>query len=119
MHILGSIGTKFGRQLELTAPPCVGKPPTFWQQNSAGRRDAIVNRAASCTEPCPMEPVDIRSSPDAKIALFRSLFRGRDDVYPRRFESRRTGKSGYAPACGNEWVAGICEKPRIKCTDCP
>jgi len=66
-----------------------------------------------------MEPVDCRSSPDVKIALFRSLFRGRDDVYPRRFESRRTGKSGYAPACGNEWVQGICEKPRIKCANCP
>jgi hypothetical protein len=59
------------------------------------------------------------SPSEAKIALFRSLFRGREDVYPRRFESRRTGKSGYAPACGNEWVRGICEKPRIKCTDCP
>ncbi len=63
--------------------------------------------------------VDHRSSPDAKVALFRSLFRGRSDVYPRRFESRRTGKSGYAPACANEWVRGVCEKPRIKCADCP
>jgi len=59
------------------------------------------------------------SPPAAKIALFRSLFRGREDVYPRRFESRKTGKSGYAPACGNEWVPGVCEKPRIKCADCP
>ena len=59
-----------------------------------------------------------RSSPDAKIALFRSLFRGREDVYPRRFESRATGKSGYAPACGNEWVRGLCEKPRVKCATC-
>src|SRR6185369_5759334 len=58
------------------------------------------------------------SSADTKIGLFRSLFRGRDDVYPRRFESRKTGKSGYAPACGNEWIRGICEKPRIKCADC-
>ncbi|PYR95827.1 MAG: restriction endonuclease subunit R [Acidobacteria bacterium] len=62
--------------------------------------------------------VDQRSTADAKIKLFRSLFRGRDDVYPRRFESRKTGKSGYAPACGNEWIRGICEKPRIKCADC-
>lgn len=53
-----------------------------------------------------------------KIALFRSLFRGRIDVYPVRWESRSTGKSGYAPACANEWVVGICEKPRIKCADC-
>ena len=63
--------------------------------------------------------VDRASSPQAKIALFRSLFRGRDDVYARRFESRRTGKSGYAPACANEWVRGVCEKPRIKCAECP
>ena len=63
--------------------------------------------------------VNHRSAPKAKIALFRSLFRGRDDVYPRRFESRRTGRSGYVPACANEWVPGICEKPRIKCAECP
>src|SRR5437016_4872923 len=63
--------------------------------------------------------VDHQSSPQAKIALFRSLFRGREDDYPRRFESRKTGKSGYAPACANEWVRGICEKPRIKCAECP
>jgi hypothetical protein len=63
--------------------------------------------------------VDRTSPAQAKIALFRSLFRGRDDVYPRRFESRKTGKSGYAPACANEWVRGICEKPRIKCAECP
>ena len=37
---------------------------------------------------------------------------------PRRFESRKTGKSGYAQACSNEWVRGICEEPRIKCADC-
>ncbi len=63
--------------------------------------------------------VDQTSSSQAKIALFRSLFRGREDVYPRRFESRKTGRSGYAPACGNEWVRGVCEKPRIKCAECP
>ena len=27
------------------------------------------------------------SPPEAKIRLFRSLFHGREDVYPRRFES--------------------------------
>jgi len=59
------------------------------------------------------------SPPAAKIELFRWLFRGRADVYPRRFESRTTGKAGYAPACANEWVRGVCEKPRIKCADCP
>jgi superfamily II DNA or RNA helicase/very-short-patch-repair endonuclease len=63
--------------------------------------------------------VDHRSSPEAKVGLFRALFRGREDVYPRRFESRKTGKTGYQPACANEWVQGVCEKPRIKCSECP
>ena len=63
--------------------------------------------------------VNQRSSAETKIALFRSLFRGREDVYPQRFESRKTGKAGYSPACANEWVRGICEKPRIKCSECP
>ncbi len=50
--------------------------------------------------------------------LFRSFFRGREDVFAKRFENRKTGKSGYAPACVNEWVRGICEKPRVKCASC-
>ena len=40
-------------------------------------------------------------------------------MYPVRFESRKTGRGGYAPACANEWVRGLCDKPRIKCPDCP
>jgi superfamily II DNA or RNA helicase/very-short-patch-repair endonuclease len=66
----------------------------------------------------PILPVHRGSTAADKIALFRSLFRGRDDLYPRRFESRRTGRSGYQPACGNEWVRGVCEKPRIRCAEC-
>lgn len=54
-----------------------------------------------------------------KVALFRSLFHGRDDVFPRRWENAKAGRSGYAPACRNEWVRGVCEKPRIKCSNCP
>lgn len=52
-----------------------------------------------------------------KVALFRSLFRGRIDVYPLRWENAQ-GKSGYSPACANEWRSGICGKPRIKCGEC-
>ena len=54
---------------------------------------------------------------EEKIRLFRRLFRGRTDVYPIRWESK-TGKSGYSPACANEWKRGVCNKPRIKCSDC-
>ncbi len=66
----------------------------------------------------PPQPESSRLSTEAKLALFRRRFRGRTDVYPVRWESKTTGKSGYAPACANEWRAGVCEKPRIKCGDC-
>ena len=62
--------------------------------------------------------INDRSPPNEKVSLFRSLFRGREDVYPRRFESRTTGKTGYSPVCSNEWLPGICEKPRVKCANC-
>lgn len=64
------------------------------------------------------EPAPSKLSTAEKVALFRRLFRGRTDVYPVRWESKTTGKSGYAPACANEWRPGVCGKPRIKCSDC-
>ena len=64
------------------------------------------------------EPEPSTFSTAEKVALFRKLFRGRTDVYPVRWESKTTDKSGYAPACANEWRVGVCEKPRIKCGDC-
>lgn len=69
------------------------------------------------TTPRP-EPAPSRLSTDEKIALFRRLFRGRADVYPVRWESKTTGKTGYSPACANAWRTGACDKPRIKCGDC-
>jgi len=67
-----------------------------------------------------VSPIEINnySSSEIKVALFRSLFKGREDIYAKRFESRKTGKSGYQPVCKNEWVRGICEKPRINCGSC-
>lgn len=64
------------------------------------------------------DTVNHQSSQENKVRLFRSLFRGRDDVFPRRFENSKTGKSGYAPVCRNEWAAGICQKPKISCAEC-
>jgi superfamily II DNA or RNA helicase len=87
-------------------------------------------------------PTPAALSTDDKIALFRRLFRGRMDVYPVRWESKASGKSGYSPACANdkfaskatlhseaarvarakngqnEWRPEICQKPLIKCVDC-
>lgn len=52
-----------------------------------------------------------------KVALFRRLFQGRTDVYPVRWENK-AGRSGYSPACANEWKPGVCKKPQTKCADC-
>lgn len=53
-----------------------------------------------------------------KIRLFMSLFKGRDDVYARRWENKKKGTSGYSPSCLNEWKPGLCVKPKRKCTGC-
>lgn len=81
------------------------------------------SRPAS-TEPAPSGEGDSEAAPakgpsstQEKVTLFRSLFRGRDDVYALRWQSS-SGRSGYAPACANEWRPGLCEKPRISCRDC-
>src|SRR5262245_59703635 len=57
----------------------------------------------------------IPRTPLEKVTVFRSLFRGRSDVYPKLWVNAKTGKKGYSPACRNEWVRGVCEKPRVKC----
>ena len=56
--------------------------------------------------------------PREKIALFRDRFAGRDDLFAQRWESRDGARRGYAPACANEWVPGVCEKPKVKCHAC-
>ena len=73
--------------------------------------------ATTVTAPVPAA-VTARSPVPAKIALFRGLFQARDDVYAVRWE-RQDGRSGYAPACRNEWERGLCAKPRVKCSECP
>lgn len=57
-------------------------------------------------------------SPTAKVMIFRRLFRGRDDIYPVRWTSNTTGKSGYSPQCANKWQPGICKLPTMKCSEC-
>ncbi|MBF0648010.1 ROK family protein [Dysgonomonas sp. GY75] len=62
--------------------------------------------------------IDKYSSPDEKVELFQSLFRGRTDVYAKRCYSKKHGSGYYIPACKNEWVIGLCDRTRIKCKDC-
>ena len=77
-------------------------------------------RATAGRQPPQLTARVTAASPAAeKIALFRNLFRGREEVFPRRWENPKTGKSGYSPMCRNEWVRGVCGKPRVKCGECP
>ncbi|MBF0561730.1 MAG: DEAD/DEAH box helicase family protein [Alphaproteobacteria bacterium] len=64
-------------------------------------------------------PVTMASSTTDKVALFGSLFRGRKDVFPKRWNNPKTGKAGYSPVCRNDWIRGICGKPKVKCSVCP
>lgn len=48
----------------------------------------------------------IKLSLDEKVALFRSFFKGREDVFARRWFSKTTEKGGYQPVCINEWYKG-------------
>ena len=57
-------------------------------------------------------PPPVPGSAAEKVRLFRGLFRGRTDVFPTRFVSKKTGKTGYAPACTNKFVPGVCELPK-------
>ena len=50
-------------------------------------------------------------SAQEKVELFRSVFKGREDVFARRWYSKASGKGGYQPVCQNEWSR------QLLCTD--
>ncbi len=83
----------------------VACPEEMWRT----RAEAILDSSACINHTSPS---------DAKVALFRTLFRGREDVFAKRWQNPKTGKSGYSPACGNEWVSGLCDKRNTPCTRC-
>ena len=82
------------RQAFLAAPPVIGTP---------------VGQPAS---------VSGLATADERVALFLRRFRCRTSVYPKMWENRKKGTKGYSPACDNEWRPGVCEKPRVKCSEC-
>ena len=94
------------------------------QRSAAKARIAALRGELAAREPMPrlLAPSPLSGlaprTPADKVRLFRQLFRGRPDVYPTRFVSKKTGKPGYAPACSNKFVPGVCELPKVKCGDC-
>jgi superfamily II DNA or RNA helicase len=83
------------------------------------QRDALIRERAKLLEEEMRKSTDSGTlSPDDKIALFLSIFRCREEVYPKLWENPKTGMKGYSPVCRNEWFRGVCEKPRVKCSEC-
>jgi hypothetical protein len=72
------------------------------------------------TEPDPRSMAVNNESPlPDKLRLFRSLFHGREDVFARLWQSRKSQRLGYSPVCRHEWNPALCGKPGTKCGDCP
>ena len=103
-------------------------------QNEILRKENTELRSLLCAhgieyKPRPTNVIDSIYSPislpvfklslDERVALFMSLFKGREDVFARRWFSRSTGKAGYQPVCVNEWRRGVCDKKTYKCAECP
>lgn len=81
-------------------------PEDLWQHSAP---PAIANAST----------IDTNSSAQEKITFFLSMFCGRENLYARRYYNYKTEKSGYVPACKNEWAAGLCDKRQYKCPSCP
>ena len=81
---------------------------------------AMRDGASSCQSDAVVQAATDSAWPSQrKLVLFASLFRGREDIFPTRWEKPEKGRSGWAPRCSNEWVRGVCAKPRVKCSACP
>ena len=88
------------------------------------KRDALRGELEAESTTIPRLPSEASRNaprtPAEKVALFRSLFRGRPDIFPTRFVKKTTGKAGYAPACANKFVPNVCLlKTGGKCGECP
>ncbi len=91
------------------------------RQEALSRLDSLKKQLVELETACAEPPVEYTvRSPQEKVALFRSLFRGREDLFPKLWTSR-AGKKGYSPACTNDRASGVCgktHKPPVKCSEC-
>lgn len=78
-------------------------------------REKIYGKIEEKESPKEIKPI----SNEEKVKIFMETFNGRTDIYAKRWTSNKTGKSGYSPVCRNEFSTYKCDKPRIKCSECP
>ena len=96
----GLSATELQRQEEPDFP-C--KPASIIQHSDAASPSTRISKSSESAD---------------KIKLFMALFKGRDDVYAKRWDSKNKGASGYSPVCLNEWKSGVCGKPKVACSAC-
>ena len=85
-------------------------------------RLSVIHEAECTRQPVSKAVPPSRSAPSTtvqKVTLFMELFRGRTDIYPKRWVNSKKDTRGYSPACASEWERGVCDKPRVKCGECP
>jgi len=83
-----------------------------YEPHDKGKKGSIV----SLYSPIAFPPSNLGS--EERVALFRSLFRGREDVYANRWQGK-DGKGGYSPNCVNSGRPGYCNRKQYKCAVCP
>jgi hypothetical protein len=71
------------------------------------------------TAPSRVKGPGVPTTTEGKVDLFMDLFRGRQDVYPKRWINASKESKDYSPACSNEWIRGVCDKRKVKCGECP
>lgn len=96
----GLSATELQRQVE---PDFPRKPESIIQHSDAASTSTRISNSSESAD---------------KIKLFMALFKGRDDVYAKRWDSKNKGTSGYSPVCLNEWKSGVCGKPKVACSAC-
>jgi len=111
------------RELEAEPHSFESHPETF-QAQELPFKETYKDKSNNLIEEDPTETVAVSekainrySTKEDKITLFMSLFKGRSDVYAKRWQNKK-GESGYSPVCLNEWIPGVCHKPKIKCSKC-
>jgi len=92
-----------------------GKPSEYRIAESTTEKNMIEDEPADTTA---FSHVNNTSDSISKIKLFMSLFKGRDDVYAKKWENKKKATSGFSPVCLNQWQVGLCGKPRTPCSKC-
>jgi hypothetical protein len=109
-HLLAE-NRRLAQHLKSSAEPNAPEPRAIARGN--GPQETVVGQAPI------LRSINSESTRAENVQLFRSLFRGREDLYARFWQSKQRAKSGYSPACVHEWDRKFCQKPNVKCGDCP